>query len=267
MPRGKIMRDTNAGPGIVFVNGEQKEFRLEQHWTSAVPPKVGATVEVQFNEQGELNSLALVDDTELAKEQAQKAAEAAASFAQKHGRSLVTKVGAPTLVAVSLLALAWLYLAAVHVRISANFGQSATFYEILKLVSAGGNLEALASVKHGSAGIYGLLMWAALLAPLATHFHPNKHLAWGYCAPLAFMVSVGLGVYLEIKQQLSASQNAMGAMFGGKTSQMMGDMANEMLSMALKAISLGMGFYLALIVALALAAIGLKKVLVSSYHS
>ena len=265
MARGKIMRDTNAGPGIVFVNGEQKEFRLEQHWKSAVLPKVGATAEVQFNEYGELNRLTLVDETEIAKEQAQKAAEAAASFAQKHGRSLVAKVGAPTLAAVGLLAIAWLYLATVHVRISADFGQSATFYDILKLANAGSNLEALASAKHGSAGLYGFFMWVTLLAPMATHFHPNKHLAWGYCAPLAFMVAVGLGVYFEIKQQFSASQNAAAALLGGNTSRMMRDMANEMLSMALKAISLGMGFYLALIVALVLAAIGVKKVLVSNY--
>lgn len=79
------------------------------------------------------------------------------------------------------------------------------------------------------------------------------------------MVAVGLGVYFEIKQQFSASQNAAAALLGGNTSRMMYDMANEMLSMALKAISLGMGFYLALIVALVLAAIGVKKVLVSNY--
>lgn len=260
------MRDTNAGPGIVFINGEQKEFRLEQHWKSSVPPKVGATVDAQLNDQGELINITLVDETAIAKEQAQKAAEAAASFAQKHGRSLLAKVGAPTLISVGLLAIAWLFLASVHVRISADFGQSATFYDILKLVNAGSNLEALASAKYGNAGLYGFFMWAALLAPLATHFHPNKHLAWGYCAPLAFMIAVGLGVYFEIKQQFSASQNAMGALLGGKTSRMMSDMANEMVTMALKAISLGMGFYLALIVALVLAAIGIKKVLVSSYN-
>lgn len=260
------MRDTNAGPGIVFVNSTQKEFQLEHHWKSAAPPKVGATVDVQLNDQGEVGSLSLVDEAEIAKEQAQKAAEAAASFAQKHGRSLVAKVGVPTLVCVGLLVISWLYLAVVHVRISADFGQSATFYDILKLVNTGGNLEALASVKYGSAGMYGVFMWAALLAPLATHFHANKHLAWGYCAPLAFMVTVGLSVYFEIKQQFSASQNAVGALFGGKSSRMMADMANEMLTMALKAISFGMGFYLALLVAVVLAAIGVKKVLVSSYN-
>lgn len=266
MLRGKVMRDTNAGPGIVYVNGEQKEFLLEQHWKSGVPPKVGATVDIQFTPQGDLLHLSLVDEAEIAKEQAQKAAAAATSFAQKHGRSLVARVGAPTLGAMGLLAIAWLYLAVVHVRISADFGQSATFYDILKLANAGGNLEALASIKYGSAGMYGIFMWAALLAPLATHFHTNKHLAWGYCAPLAFMVTVGLSVYFEIKQQFSASQNAVGALFGGKSSRMMADMANEMLTMALKAISFGMGFYLALLVAVVLAAVGVKKVLVSSYN-
>lgn len=259
------MRDTHAGSGIVYVNGEQKEFRLEDHWKSGTPPQVGATVEVQLSETGALNSLTLVDETALAKEQAQKAAGLAASYARKYGLAMVAKVGAPTLAAVGLLAFAWLFLAAVHVRISANYGQSATLYDILKLANAGANLEAMASAKHGSAGVYGFFMWAALLAPLATHFHPNKHLAWGYCAPLAFMASVGLGVYFEVKRQVAAGQEAMGELFGGKTSRMMTDMAHEMFTMAWKAMSLGMGFYLALFIAVALAALGLKKVLVSSY--
>lgn len=206
-----------------------------------------------------------MDEAEIAKEQAHKAA-AAASFAQKHGRSFVARVGATTLVAMGKLAFAWLHLATVHVRISADFGQSATFYEILKLANAGDDLEALASIKHGSAGMYGIFMWVALLAPLATHVHTNKHLVWGYCSPLAFMVTVGLSVYFEIKQQFSASQNAVGSLFGGKSSRMMADTANEMLAMAMKAISFGMGFYLALFVAAMLAAIGVKKVLVSSYN-
>ena len=41
MKRGRILRDTNSGPGIVSVDGTQKSFSLEQHWRSATPPKVG----------------------------------------------------------------------------------------------------------------------------------------------------------------------------------------------------------------------------------
>lgn len=41
MSRGKILRDTNAGPGLIFLDGRQLQFTLEEHWRSSTPPKVG----------------------------------------------------------------------------------------------------------------------------------------------------------------------------------------------------------------------------------
>ena len=73
MSRGKIMRDTNAGPGIVFVDGAQKSFTLEAHWKSSSPPKVGAVVEVTVDSAGNPLSVEPIDETALAKEQAKKA--------------------------------------------------------------------------------------------------------------------------------------------------------------------------------------------------
>lgn len=75
MAQGKILRDTSNGEGIISLNGEQKIFTLEEHWKSEDPPKIGAVVDVTLNEQGEVESVVLVDAKELAKQQAQEALE------------------------------------------------------------------------------------------------------------------------------------------------------------------------------------------------
>lgn len=54
MPRGKILRDTSNGDGVIFMNDTQQQltFSLEHHWKSGEPPKVGAIVDVELDEQG-----------------------------------------------------------------------------------------------------------------------------------------------------------------------------------------------------------------------
>ena len=39
--RGKVLRDPNAGPGLMIVEGQQHAFFLEGFWQSEVPPKPG----------------------------------------------------------------------------------------------------------------------------------------------------------------------------------------------------------------------------------
>ena len=50
--RGRILRDTNSGPGLLAVNGKQYTFTLEDMWQSEVPPRPGMVVEVSFGAQG-----------------------------------------------------------------------------------------------------------------------------------------------------------------------------------------------------------------------
>ena len=71
--RGRILRDTNVGPGMLTADGTQYNFTLEHMWISDVPPRVGMPVDVHFNAEGSLESVAAVSATQIAKEQAQKA--------------------------------------------------------------------------------------------------------------------------------------------------------------------------------------------------
>jgi hypothetical protein len=265
MSRGKIMRDTNAGPGIVFVDGAQKSFTLETHWKSSSPPKVGAVVEVTVDSAGNPLSVELIDETALAKEQAQKALNFASENGKQYFGLLRAKVGAPTLISVALLAFGWIFLAALNVRVSASFGHSITFYEVLKLTNSGGTLlEALDGLTYSGAGLYGLVMWVALLAPIASHFLDNKFLNLGYCAPLAFMLIVTAIVYFSIKHDVEVAQQASREMFGGQMGKLAQGMVSEVISATLKALSIGLGIYLTGAVAACLAFIGVKKFLAST---
>lgn len=264
MTRGKIMRDTNAGPGIVFVNGEQKTFTLETHWKSSSPPKVGSIVDIELDEQGNAATVTLVDEAAIAKEQAQKALNFASKNSKQYLGILVARVGAPTLIAVGLLAVAWLYFAAITIQISGTYRESISFYDVLKLVNTGGSLEGIGSLKYSGAGFFGFLMYMVILAPVASHFHSNKYLQLGYCAPLLFWVGIGLTVYFSIRSKVSAAQGMAAGFFGQKASEMADQMVAQMISMTLKAISMGLGFYISAVVVTYLAAIGVKKYLVST---
>ena len=141
--RGKILRDTNSGAGIVFVNGEQKQFTLEQHWKSATAPVVNQTVDVELSATGEVLAISLVDETALAKEQAQQMAGEAVVRARKLSNYVLATVGPVTLGAVLLLLLSWTCLNFVSISISRGYSEGANLYEILKLANAGEGISAL----------------------------------------------------------------------------------------------------------------------------
>lgn len=275
MIRGKILRDTNSGPGVVVVDGVQKTFTLETHWKSTVPAKVGAVVDVELTAEGEVISVTAVDESVIAKEQAQKALELAgeqgkkiAALAGSQGKVyagvLLAKVGAPTLAAIGLLAISWLFLAALNIQISSDHKASMTFFDILKIVNNSTGMDGFRGVEHLSSGFYGVLMFLALLAPVASHFHDNKFLKLGYCLPLTFMLVVGLNIYFSIKGSMKDMTQAASAFGGGQASQMAQQMMDSMMEMAMKAISVGFGTYIALAIGVYLASIGVKKFLVAN---
>src|SRR5215469_5568244 len=75
--RGKILRDPNAGPGLLMVEGQQYQFVLDGIWRSAVPATAGQAVDVDFDSQGAISGITALSDSQLAKEQAEAALEAA----------------------------------------------------------------------------------------------------------------------------------------------------------------------------------------------
>lgn len=256
------MRDTNAGPGMLFVDGQQKQFTLEANWKSPVPPKVGAVVDVELNEAGDVVSVIAVAESQLAKEQANKLKNTTVAQTKKFKDLAVARVGVTTLVSLLVLAVAWLFLNSMAFRISSSFTIDASFYDILKMINMEGNvLTNIGTIKYGSTGVYGLLMWVALLAPIAPHFYSNKYLNLTYMAPLVYLVGVSLSLYSKIT---SSAATATGGMSYFMNAERAAKMAEQLQAEITKAISIGLGFYLSLTVCIVLAAIGVRRYLVAS---
>src|SRR5262249_29218662 len=66
--RGNIIKVPDATPGIVFANGEQKTFRLEGTWKSAVAPAVNMAVDVEYDASGQVSAVSVVDAQQIARE-------------------------------------------------------------------------------------------------------------------------------------------------------------------------------------------------------
>lgn len=259
--RGVVLRDTNAGPGLVVVAGRQLPFTLEQHWrdqTSA--PAVNTHVDVTLDSAGAVLAVKPVPDAVLAKEKMDKVAGDLNNLKDQYLPQLMARVdqiGKPLLIAVALLAIAWIWLPAVTINISASLTQNLTMFDLLRLANVSSSLEGMMQSGSGSSGLYGFLCVLALVAPLAHVFLAHKRAVFGLFAPLAFMVLTGLGIYMKIRNLTSAASESMRS-FGGSQ---MGDFAGAMMKQALAAFSVGYGSYIALIVALYLAWRGVQKVL------
>lgn len=262
--RGNILRDTSVGDGIIFINGVQKNFSLERNWRSAVPPKSGMKVDVTFDANGDIDTVTIVDESQLAKEQALKAIDVLSNHGREGANALISRVGHTTLVALALLAIAWFFLNTISIRISVSQSAGITFYELLKIINNSVSIRSIGGLGGYGAGLYGLLAWVALLAPLTPHFLTNRSAPLGYLAPLAYMLSLVAYAYVKFKNEITKSAEIstnFGNLFGQQASEMAQDMLNEMVTQALNAISLGAGFYVALAVSVYLAFIGIKKYL------
>ena len=55
--RGKILRDTSTGPGLLMAEGQQYSFPLEGVWQSETPPRPGLVVDLDLGEDAVLEGL------------------------------------------------------------------------------------------------------------------------------------------------------------------------------------------------------------------
>lgn len=251
--RGKILRDTNAGPGLLSSNGTQHPFTLETHWKSDQPPRVGMVVDASFDGAGSLAAVMPVADSQLAKEQAELAVQAAKERGGALAAGLTARFGVPTLVAMGALVVGWFFLNTVAIQVSSQYSTGLTFWKLLGVLnSPAGLLEGFGG-SAGSSGIYGFLCIVALLGPLAPQVWKDKRAHLGGLLPLAFMLLVALMIYLGINDGLKQAQSAAGIFGGGAQAAQMAEIGNMMLQKAMSAISIGLGGYLALLASLYLA--------------
>ena len=261
--RGKVLRDTTMGNGLLMVDGRQFPFTLEGMWQSEDAPRVGAVVEVEFSGDDTVAGIVALSETVLAREQAEQAIVAARAKGAQLASGMVGRFGLPTLVALGALALAWAFFNTVTVQANAEFKVGITFWKLLGMLNSPSGILASLNGSDSSAGLYGLLALAALLAPLAPQFWADRRAHLGGLMPLAFMLVVALMVYNGISSSMGEAQSMVG-MVGGKAGEMVREMQAEMARQAMRAVSLGVGFYMAAAASLYLAARGSIKFLANA---
>lgn len=247
--RGKILRDTSSGPGLLMVGGKQYSFPLEGVWKSETPPRPGLAVDVGLDDAGAVQAITVVPESQVAKEQAEQALVAARAKGGALASSAVARFGMPTLVATGILIIGWFFLSAISINAGFLGKMDFTFWRVLSFVNAKNAFEALGTFKDaGSAGFYGLLALIALAGPFLATFWKDRRAVLGGLLPLLFMLLVAL-----------LMQNAISSATAEAPAEMMVAARDEIM----KQISVGMGAYVSLLAAAYLAFTSIKKFLVA----
>jgi hypothetical protein len=250
--RGRVLRDTSTGEGLVFVDGNQYPFKLEGMWRSEFAPKANMAVDVEFDDQGKIVALRSVAGSTAAGEQASQALDAAGAAAKKMATEFQSKglpviqewakaVGYNKLIAFAALVIAWFWLPAFSIKMGFLGNGSITFYESLKFLNSGGM-----AMGGGGAGIYGFLVLIALVGVVAHQFWKDPRAGYGMCLPLLLMGLVFLIAYFKASSQMSDAEDAMGQ-FGNdpQYQEMAKNMASEARKQMWAAFSFGFGLYVA----------------------
>jgi hypothetical protein len=251
--RGKVLRDTSSGPGLLMVEGKQYTFPLEDVWKSEAPPRPGIVVDVELSDEGTVQSVTAVPESQIAKEQAEQALAVARARGGALASSAVARFGMPTLAATGLLIVGWFFLSTISINAGFLGKMDFTFWRVLSFVNAKNAFEALGTLKDGgSAGFYGLLALIALAGPFLATFWKDRRAVLGGLLPLLFMLLVALLV-----------RSAVSSATAGAPAEMMDAARSEMM----KQVSIGMGAYVSLLAAIYLAFISVKKFLVAGATS
>lgn len=255
--RGKVLRDTSNGSGIISSDGKQFEFSLEKNWRSDSAPTVGMVVEFDLNEDGSIRSVVAVNKSQLVREQADVALKLVKEKGSALFREASTRLGTSVLIAWVVLAVSWFYLNAINISISASVSVGITFWELLGLVNNSANLAYAIDGSTGDKGIYGLLAVAALAGPALPQVwrHPVARL--GSCLPFAFMLFILVMTYMSFRDTASEALKAASVLVGGVASAVVNNMIAEMV----KAIHIGFGGFAAMVASVYLAFVGGKQYL------
>lgn len=190
--RGTVIKIPDSNPGIIFVNGEQRFFALENVWKSPVAPAANMTVDVELDPTGTIVAITAVDSHQMTKERmnqlsgvAQERGKEAAKLAQQGIGKLAARMGAVALGSAVLVWIAWFFFPAASVDAGGKL--SFTFWSLI-----GVNFKDLENVASGgSHGFFSFLGLLAIAAPFAVPFLRASWAKYLNAAPLAYIV-IGL---------------------------------------------------------------------------
>lgn len=206
--RGKILKVPDATPGLLFVNGQQRYFQINGVWRSnTIAPALEMIVDVELNANGEVIAIYPVSDSDLAKEQARLAMDAAGAKGKELASTVVERVGKPTLIAVAVLIFSWFFCDLYSVKVNAQLFSATAHASLWRQV---GLLHVMAEDMDNvftmlgdlnrytgphsdmpSTGLLGVLGILALAAPLLPAIWKDKRAMLGATAPLLFLLLLG----------------------------------------------------------------------------
>ena len=190
--RANILRTPGDRPGLLFVNGQQWPFTLENVWKSPVAPSVNMAVNVDFDGQGNIIGITAADAQTAGLETinqigdaAQQQGKQAAEIARQGVGTLASRMGKVALGAAVLLWIAWFFMPVLSVKQLA-VARPITIWDLLALDLSNEMLPLqLVPGSHGLLSIIGLL---AIAAPFAAAFIRRPRAKFLYAMPLAFVV-------------------------------------------------------------------------------
>ncbi len=251
--RGRVLRDTNIGPGLLTVEGKQYSFRLEGMWRSEVPPRPGMTVDVNFDTDGAPAEVFAVSESQVAKEHAQRAFSGALRHGGAVGESIGGAIGAsvggglkgrfgPLTIAAELILLLSFFVLP-NLRVGGFVSRALSGWDAIGL-----NPETQMTTDHGLLSVMAIL---CLFAPAAVPFLKQAWAGWLNAAPAAFLLLACIAVGSQLHSAASAA-GRMGEELGGAAGR-------EMVGQFGPTYSLGAGAYLALICAIYLVTRAFKR--------
>lgn len=246
--RGRVLRDTTSGPGLLMIEGQQYHFSRDGVWTPEVPPKPGQVVDVELDSGGKLNAITVVPDSQLARERAEAATAITGKRAWEH-----IGIGMPTLAAAGLLAAAWFLLTTVSIQSPFPARLDFTFWEILGFLNAGNLPEMLDGRSIRDTGLYGWIAMIALAAPFLPLLWKDKRAMSGGFLPIVFVVVIGIVVHSGLNTTLAGGT-------GGASEET----SKQVREGASKAISLGLGTYVSVVACVYFAFISAQSFLVTA---
>jgi hypothetical protein len=191
--RATVVKVPDAAPGLLIVNGNQKQFTLEGVWKSPVAPAPNMTVDIDLDDAGAITAITAVDSRQLAKEQLNKFSGKLGEIAHGQGKEganlakqslgqLVTRMGMVTLISAIALWVAWFFLPGYKLDLGFLGAKTYTVWEFLGL-----NLEQVGTVEisHGFWTILGIL---AIAAPFIVAFVKDPRAKAAYALPLVYSV-------------------------------------------------------------------------------
>jgi hypothetical protein len=167
----------------------------------------------------------------------------------------VARFGLPSLAASGVLILGWFVLPMVSIKAFMG-SMSFTFWQILGFLNSSRNgLEGLAQGIQGggSSGLYGALALVAVAGPFIHHFWKDRRAVLAGLLPLLFMLLVFYMIGHALRSGFDTVESA-GAFSG---------MARRAQEEAMKALSMGSGFYLSLLASLYFGGAAVRKFLVA----